>query len=236
MAAWKWRTLPDGRVEVDQGDGFKLIMPRDVAGVHTTLERVMTWRSLAQEMGDKWGVPPAWILAVIFAESGGKAEAENYCCIGLMAIMGKPPIHGKTPEELRDPRINVDTGAKLLSSSRKRGLDLPQAASVHVAGAESDGTPHPSSKSLWGMREHTFDQPLWDGARGYIQRVVQAHNAIVELLSQAQPPVPATPPSPPPPTVPVTPLAIATPGPVMATLAATFAVGYAIYNRVFKRR
>lgn len=221
---WSWRTLADQRVEVDKhdGHGFQPIMPRDTEGVRTTVERVLPWLSLAESLGGPRGVPPSWTLGVIYAESGGDPDASNYCCVGLMAIMAK--IHGKTRAELFDPNTNVDVGTDLLGQSVAKGFDLPQAASIHVGGA-AGGKPHPSSKSSWGMREHVLDAPGWDGASGYIERVVMANNLFATIL-QDQPPAPPPDPAPPHPAPPLPPVSRAGSSLAAVAVGAGFVAAY----------
>lgn len=165
----------------------------------------MQWRELVEEKAAKYGVPPSWMLGIIFAESGGKADAANYCCTGLMAVMTQPPVHGKTKAQMLDPDQNLEYGASLLAKSVAAGNDLPAAASVHVAGAGQDFQPHSSLSSPWGYAEHMWlDHPAGDGSVGYIDRVVRANNMFVRLLGQALPlpaDVPPHPYEPPPPVV-----------------------------------
>jgi len=175
----------------------------DVAAVHQAAERVLQWAPLADKYGDKYGVPPSWILGVIYSESGGDPAAENPCCVGLMAI--HLAAHGKTRSEMLDPEANVDYGTSLLAASRLRGYDLPAAASIHVAGGGRDMKPHPGDcrsavgihpdfpdGSPWGMCEHMFPRTHGDGAVGYIDKVVRANNFMIDALG-ARLPMPPTP-------------------------------------------
>lgn len=187
MSLYRWRTTTDGYVEVDKGDGFQVIsLADDTDGItgqkapNAITERVMGWADLARDKGAKYGVPPAWILGVIYAESAGEPTARNACCAGLMAI--NLSVHGKTEAQMFDPEQNVDYGTSLLSSSVECGLQLPEAASLHNGGGESKCVPHPSTKSPWGMRENA----------GYIERVVRASNFFRgELGEQPGPPGPS---------------------------------------------
>lgn len=181
MATWRWRTAPDGRVEVDKGSGFETPVLLDHPNVRKTLDRTMQWWALAEKYGTQYGVPVSWLLGDVYAESGGNAAAQNYCCYGLMAIFAK--VHGKTPQQMLDPSLNLEYGTSLFAASRKKGLDLPATASVHVAGGGTSGLPHPSTTNPWGMREHSWvGKPDADGSVGYIDRVVRANNTFVKLL------------------------------------------------------
>lgn len=192
-------------------------------GVQKAQERVMQWAPLAAKYSQKYGVPASWILAVVYAESGGNPKAENPCCVGLMAI--HLTAHGKTRGDMLDPDKNMDYGTSLLAASRDAGYDLPASASIHVAGGGSQFKPHPGTccsamckpscpidpktgkrrctqhpdfpgGSPWGMCEHIFPKTQGDGAVGYIDRVVRASNSFVSLLSGLPLPGPNGPPVP----------------------------------------
>ena len=211
MAIWSWRTSPEGAVEVDRGDGQGFV--REVSLPHPqvteTQQRVLTWDPLAAKAAAKYDVPLSWILAFIFAESGGKADADNApaCggtgCVGLMAIHWA--VHGQTKADMLDPAKNLDYGTSLLAESRKRGYDLPTAASIHVAGGGTTYSPHsgtccsakckPSCQgrcsehpdhpegSPFGMCEHMHRGTQGDGSVGYIDRIVRANNSFIDLLA-----------------------------------------------------
>lgn len=211
MALWSWRTLSDGSVEVDRGQGFKRIA---FDPLPSQLAKSFEWRELAKKYADKYGVPLSWVLATIAIESGGNPEAENWCCAGLMAIYWK--VHGKKRVDMLDPDKNLDYGVSLLAKSVKLGLDYPQTASVHNAGAEAGGTPHPSTKSPWGMREET----------PYIERGVKALNHYVDLLGGDQL-LPGLPPHVPPPLErPVLRAGFLTPSQLLLPLSAGALLGY----------
>ncbi len=194
MALWSWRTLPDESVEVDRGTGMALEGSKEGFGIRKSQERVLQWAQLAAKYSKKYDVPASWILAVVFAESGGDPKAENPCCVGLMAI--HLAAHGKTRADMKDPDKNMDYGTSLLAASRNAGYDLPASASIHVAGGGSKFKPHagtcksardkhPSfpTGSPWGMCEHMFTSTHGDGSVGYIDRVVRANNSFVSLLA-----------------------------------------------------
>lgn len=176
MAPWSWITDPSGYVEVDRHDGAGFVRPKfpaDTPQIHRALE----WLPLAEKYGAKYGVPPAWILATITVESGGNPTAENFCCVGLMAIYvkGSRPAHpSKTREQMLDPEQNLDYGTSLLAKSVARGLDFPQTASVHNCGPSSinRGMPKARDTSPFGMCEET----------PYIERGVKALNTILDEL------------------------------------------------------
>jgi soluble lytic murein transglycosylase-like protein len=173
---YRWITTPEGYVEVDLGDGVyaRIVPPVGVGSWSARLERVWGWRDLVGKYAAKWGVPPWWVLAVMTVESGGDPHAENACCVGLLAI--HLAAHHQTREAMLDPDQNLDYGTSLLASSIEHGLDLPAAASVHNAGSDAGGQPHPSTTSPWGMREET------PGGSSYIELVVRAANYFLDRL------------------------------------------------------
>lgn len=225
--AWAWRTLPDGRVEVDKhdGNGFQVHTLNLVDGVVNTAKRTMQWLELAQEKSAKYGVPLTWLLAFVLSESGGNDKAENYCCAGLMGIFWK--VHGKRREDMLDADKNLDYGAQLLQSSAAKGYELPQVASIHVAGGGTKNEPHPNAKSPYGMAEHMWGpNAQGDGSQGYIDRIVRANNLFVDVLegkldlgAPVPPAKPGDPPLPPPPP---------TPTDSAPTRGAAFGVGIAV--------
>lgn len=209
MALWSWRTRPDGVVEVDKGDGFRVF--RLEAG-QDVLARVLDWSGLASKYAAKHGVPLSWILGTMYAESGGDPRAENACCVGLLAIYvkGPHPAHpSKTREQMLDPNQNLDYGTSLLAKSIAAGYDLPRTASIHVAGGGASYKPHSGTcksamahpefpgGSPWGLCEHMFPQTWSDGSVGYIDRVVRANNSAIEALARKprnrHPPSPMSP-------------------------------------------
>jgi len=167
---WRWRTTPEGFVEVYQetGRGFEIIvLDGEDASVRSTRE----WITLARPIAQAKRVPLSWVLGVIYSESGGKADAENFCCVGLMAL-NVGVFKERTREGWKDPRANVTKGAELLGIFRGDGWDLPSAASMYNAGPQS-APPHGPKQSIlspWGMVENAGDP--W----GYIERVVRAQN------------------------------------------------------------
>jgi len=162
-----WQTLSDGLVAVDFGDGLGLrpSILEGRPGEQEAVERVLQWRDLAEQSAAKHDVPLPWVLAVIYSESQGFAEARSSAgAVGLMQIMTS--VHPITEAQALDPAQNIDMGTSLLGDSIRLGYELPEAASRYNAGSLAGGDPHPSSASPWGMRENT----------GYIDRVVRAHN------------------------------------------------------------
>lgn len=146
---------------------------RQIAGPNAHTVGTERWAPLAARMARRHQVPVSWVLAVIYAESGGNPRAvAPDGGIGLMQIM--PGSHRTTKRAMLDPQANVDKGTSILRQLMKLGLDLPPAASGYNAGLDTTQKPHVSTQSPWGMRETT----------GHIDRVVKANNWFVGRIEQ----------------------------------------------------
>lgn len=171
---YSWRTLPSGAVEVDGR-----VPELDPASLAVLRTKVMRWRSLAEKHSARTGVPVAWLLGVIYAETGGVPTLTSpKGAFGLMQVM---PFNwgGRTKDQMADPDTNIHVGSSILAGHIKRmGPDLPKVASGYNAGAQAQsGAPHPSASSPWGMREN----------KGYISHVVSAANSALKELGGGAP-------------------------------------------------
>lgn len=172
-----WRTLDDGRVEVN--GQVPELSGRELESFRT---KTMRWRELAEKHSARTGVPVHWILGVIWAETRGDPSLTSPAgAYGLMQVM---PFNfgGRSKEQMRDPDTNMAVGSSILAASMKRhGRNLPKVASNYNAGAQKNGEPWPSTKSPWGMRENA----------GYITNVVTGANTAARELAaspKAEPP------------------------------------------------
>jgi hypothetical protein len=165
-----WRTLPDGLIEVDG-------RPPTLGGTGAKLfdQQVAHWAAICIRVGAVFGVPPHWLLGMIYRESGGNPFAHSADAgFGLMQITSAAARAGHTDGELYDAETNIRLGAKLIAAQRRAGDQLPEAASKYNAGASADGKPHPSAVSPWGMRE----------TAGHISSVVAAANYALRYLER----------------------------------------------------
>lgn len=182
---WTWQTRMDGVVEVDRGAGFEAIA---LAGPDAQTARTEKWAPIVQRVAAELEVPPAWVLATIYAESGGNPLAVSpdggY---GLMQLT-PPKNFGLSTEQALDPEQNIRAGAGLLAKLRRRGWDLPRVASGYNAGAGVTA-PHPDAKDPWGFKETRPASP-WTG---YIEKVVRAANfwSVLEDAPSPKAPAPA---------------------------------------------
>jgi len=168
----RWTTRQDGVVEVDG-----TVPMLSAAGRETMRRRVLRWLPSATRHGDANHVPVAWILGVIYAESGGVATVVSPDRgHGLMQLTHPSVFKGHRPlSTLANPDLNIALGVELMASLRRSvGFDLPKIASGYNAGLGKTGSPHASSSSPWGMRE----------TRGHIDRVVRAANTAAQLLGE----------------------------------------------------
>lgn len=167
-----WDAAPDDAIYITTADGDHFLPTLDAYGKKVFEERVRRWQPLAEEFSRKYSFPTAWTLGVIYAESGGEQDKKNDekpPGLGLMQITAPDLKKGHTDQEfLDDPRLNVETGVKVLSALLHLfGRKLPDIASGYNAGFDPTAkTPHPSDDPLWRMRN----------TPGHIGRVVQAAN------------------------------------------------------------
>lgn len=165
-----WRTLPDGRVEVNGS------VPLLEGGVY---QRLWQWYPLAREHEARTGVPASWTLGMIHAESGGQAGARSSDGgLGLMQITHPALMQGLSPADVMRPEVNLRLGTDFLRTLRTSGpasaRDLPSVSSRYNAGQKTNGAPHASSNA-WGMR----------CTGNHIDRVVAATNSVRSAELQA---------------------------------------------------
>lgn len=205
---WAWRTTPDGFLEVDRAGQRSVCMEFDLehlqpAGTwerlmlpsapayQEALGRVLPWTELALEPAAAVGIPLHWVLAFIYAESGGRADVERVepsgaIGVGLMALTatkaGFPGKFGITYEEAHDPQKNITAGVTLMAKFRKqKNLGLPELASAYNGGLAADGSPHTSTLSNWGLREYCA-QSENPPSCCHIERVVRAANTVLQSV------------------------------------------------------
>ena len=89
-------------------------------------------RQLVEEAAAKWHLPPGFLHAVVKAESGYHQDAvSRKGAIGLMQLMpGTANLLGADP---KDPRQNVDAGARYLTELLVKYMDDPYQVRKAVA-------------------------------------------------------------------------------------------------------
>jgi hypothetical protein len=182
----RWRYLPDGRVEIE-GEGA-------TTGSWTTA--VDQWRELVMKHAAAFGIPPAWIAAIMSIESTGKPgqckRLPGGACntgegIGLMAIMtatatsmaGRPV---SAEDLLNDNDLNIELGTKYLKYQLDRYGGDPVKASVgYNAGGVRCG-----QGTVFGTRDESCPRTDWNVVEGCVRgprsysHLVCAPSSIVE--------------------------------------------------------
>lgn len=163
-----WRTLSSGQIEVN-GKVPLLDGSARQALRRQVLER---WGEIARAEAARAGVPLAWVIAVIWAESrGNPAAVSPVGAAGLMQLYSAEALAGRTKSEvIAEPSLNIRLGSRYLARIAKRGDTLVEVASKYNAGQARDGSPHEGG-APWGYRENA----------GYIAAVVEAANTFIEL-------------------------------------------------------
>jgi soluble lytic murein transglycosylase-like protein len=217
VALWSWRTDPDGTVWVDKGDGngfVALALP----GPDSATARTEQWASLAQQYATQNGVPLSWVLAVIYAESGGDPLAGSSDDLGAGLMQLTLSVYHLSRAQAQDPETSIRLGTQTLGQFRKKGYDLPAIASLYNAGGGTTGTPHQNQADPWGYVETTPSLPY----SGYIEKVVAASNYFLARFPHGV----ALPSS----------LASASPGTAALALGAGAAAAYYLCRYLFRAR
>lgn len=83
------------------------------------MEKVLQYKELVEKYCEKYSIPPALILAMMWVESRGNPDAVNAKsdATGLMQVVPKKPGFETRPtqEELLDPETNIEWGCKVLA-------------------------------------------------------------------------------------------------------------------------
>jgi soluble lytic murein transglycosylase-like protein len=128
-------------------------------------------------------VAPAWIEAIVYAESAGnpaalRIEPSGQTGVGLMQITDPGLKAGHTDAELMDPGLNLAIGTAFVARLVAQGnADLVAVASAYNCGPGADGRAKPSTGNPWGLC----------AAAGYLDRVAGAANAAIAAGVAATP-------------------------------------------------
>ena len=164
----RWRTLSNGQLEVN---GRVPLLSGEARSIFRAqvLER---WGELASRHAAAAGVAVAWVLGMIWAESGGNPNARSPDGgFGLMQLTSRAALDGHTGAEvLADPSLNIELGSRLIARLMHPSDSLVEVASEYNAGATASGRPHAGGEP-WGYRE----------TPGHIARVVAASNTAIAL-------------------------------------------------------
>jgi len=82
------------------------------------------WREMAAQYGQQHGVPPEYILALILAESGGRADAvgDGGHSVGLFQLHDRGVGTGYTVEQRQDPRLQFELMMPRIARAYQQGL------------------------------------------------------------------------------------------------------------------
>lgn len=94
------------------------------ADAQSAAERIERWRPLIAEASSRFGIPEAWIAAVMRAESGGRTTLGGRLIVSPAGAMGLMQLMPRTYEDMRrrhglgsdphDPRDNILAGTAYL--------------------------------------------------------------------------------------------------------------------------
>jgi len=170
----RWRTTANGQIEVNGAVPLLAAAARQAF----RLRVIDRWGETARRAATAAGIPWAWVVGIIWAESGGDPTATSPVgAAGLMQLYSAEARGGRSAAELKaDPDLNVRLGARYLATIRSSGDTLVEVASKYNAGQTRDGRPHAGGEP-WGYRENA----------GYISRVVAATNTALDAAPTRAP-------------------------------------------------
>jgi len=171
---------PDGLIEVE-GSGTPAFEPGSAHFIE--MERSWkNWSGLILDASERYGIPPAWIIAIMTEETGlwsddpaDQASKVSYAgARGLMQIMpATARLFGADPDAMFDPASNIDVGVALLAELRdRRGGELPEMAAAYNSGSVCS-----PGKNQWNLAM----------ADDYAGNVIRWNNAAVMYLSLRRP-------------------------------------------------
>lgn len=154
-------------------------------GQATAPAGVLQWVVLMQAAAERYGVPLAFIAAIITVESGGNPDAVSAAgAQGLMQIMPENLLRlGVSQDRWRDPETNIDAGTRFIAEKLARGMSLDEvAASYFGYGCDIYGT----------CTEHYVAKVMaW---YAYYTAFFAGEDATLPLLMATPSPPPANPP------------------------------------------
>ena len=121
---------------LDRRLGFELFRSYTGDEVRRALVSTMPHGGLIWRTGQRWGVDPLLLAAVIEAESGFDAEAVSaQGALGLMQVLPETADLFRPVADPMDPTVNVEVGARYLASQLELfDGDLPLALAAYNAG------------------------------------------------------------------------------------------------------
>lgn len=145
----KWRTLSDGRIELEDGSIPSFGVASAEAG-----QLLLTWQNWSSEFraaSESTGIPVEWLVAIAAMETGSyAANKEKQRKIGsfdgsigiMQPLVGVAHMFGYTSEDRYDAAKNIDMCAKLLrqnAQTKNGAFGFPVAAAMYNGGAGNGG-------------------------------------------------------------------------------------------------
>lgn len=146
---------------------------------------VLQWKPLVEEIAALYSIEPLVILAVIWLESRGDPAAFNNVsqATGLMQIIPQeagPPFGDRpTIAKLRDPRINIEWGIKILGYYKRKEKGNLWGAIYRYSGGDSWGS--------YARFTHAYWKPLLASKRLLAKQLEKMD----EPAAEAGPPLPS---------------------------------------------
>jgi len=172
--------LPDGLIDVE-GEGTPAFEPGSVQ-FQQLAQTWANWSGLILDASARYGIPPAWILAIMTVETGlwsddpaDQATKVSYAgARGLMQIMpATARLFNADPADMFEPAANIDVGTRLLVELRdRRNGQLPEMAAGYNSGSICS-----PGKNRWNLAM----------AGDYAGNVIRGNNAAVLYLSLRRP-------------------------------------------------
>lgn len=187
----RWRTIPDGIVELSFDDGGTWSVPTVVDDDILMRAGMARFHTIIEDHAARTGVPSSWLYGMAYTESRFNPAAVNRrdspAGLGILQITD-PDLYlmrGFTADDMLDPDKNVQVASEVLRNHRRSSTELIVVASLYNAGGfarkdsagkivrDVDGhalfSPHPSTTSPFGIRE----------TAGHILTVVRGNNAAI---------------------------------------------------------
>jgi len=137
-----WELLPSGEIAIE-GEGTPVLSPTS-AGAMLMLQNWTNWAPQLRAAASKYGVPVTWLLAIATMETGPWSKdpvkqagmVSPAGAVGIMQIMPSTASGlGVPPNQLTDPAVNIDTGAKLVKKlAEKNASGLPAVSAAYNSG------------------------------------------------------------------------------------------------------
>ncbi len=177
----RWRTLSDGRIEVEGEAGPRAYQPGSPQ-FEQMMESWENWSPYIKSASSRHGVPVSWIVALMAMETGPWADEQarqagivSYAgAIGPMQVMpATGAMLGFTTAQLYEPRFNVQAGAGAMRYWMDRGASsLPEVSARYNSGR------------LCGRRSNCALSNEWSlcVASNYPRKTILWNNAAIEHL------------------------------------------------------